>query len=256
MTIAPETGLVMGLAPGETPGGGFALASGGAANEGEGAFAQLLDILNPLQHLPLVSTVYRDAADDPISTPARLAGGALFGGPIGFLAALANMAVEATTGRDIGGHAMAMLGGGDSEDAPLPDQLAGDDAAQAQLAAADPIVWNAPRVLPQRLAAPPAAEADMPDVAAAAAPPPVPPTVRPVRAGAAVADGPPSGWLARTMAEASAMRTAQAAGVPPPQHPTAQPWMPAAMQHALDKYEALARSRQHEAAPATSAPNG
>ncbi|MGE0254734.1 MAG: hypothetical protein AB7N54_03710 [Alphaproteobacteria bacterium] len=240
MAVAPETGLVMGLAPGESPGGAFAVAAG----EDDGAFAELLDILNPLQHVPIVSSLYREVTDDPISTPAKLAGGALFGGPIGFLAALANMAVEATTGRDIGGHAMAMLGGdGESEDAPLPDQLAGDDAAQAQLAAADPIVWNAPRVLPQRLSAPPAAESDMPVVAAAAAPPPVPPAAWPVRAGAAVADGPPSGWLARTMAEASAMRTAQAAGVPPPQHPTAQPWMPAAMQHALDKYEALARSR-------------
>lgn len=260
MAIAPETGLLMGLAPGEAPGGAPGHASTNAGEEGESAFAQLLDVLNPLQHLPVVATFYRDATGDPISAPAQLAGGALFGGPIGFLAALANLAVEAATGRDIGEHALAMLAGDETEGdaAPAADQLAGPDAPGDQLADAEAIVWTAPRIVPQRLSDP-APSLDMPSAGAPPAPAAMAGAVR--SAAPAIQRGPaqeppPAGWLARTMAEATAMRVAQAAGTPAETHPVAQPWLPAAMRQALDKYEALARGRRPEPAWAGVEPNG
>ena len=70
----------------------------------------VIDIVNPLQHIPIVSTIYRAITGDEISTGARLAGGTLFGGPIGLAGAVANAAVDSATGRDIGGNALAMLG--------------------------------------------------------------------------------------------------------------------------------------------------
>ena len=47
------------------------------------SFKDVLDTLNPLQHIPVVSAVYRELTDDRPGAVARLAGGALYGGPIG-----------------------------------------------------------------------------------------------------------------------------------------------------------------------------
>jgi hypothetical protein len=66
------------------------------------SFADLLDVINPLQHIPVVSTAYRELTGDTISTGARLAGGALFGGPLGLIAAIGNSIFEQETGGDIG----------------------------------------------------------------------------------------------------------------------------------------------------------
>lgn len=76
----------------------------------------VLDIVNPLQHLPVVSTLYRSLTGDEIAAPARVVGGALFGGPIGAASAVVNLAVEDATGQDIGEHALALLTGDDADD--------------------------------------------------------------------------------------------------------------------------------------------
>jgi hypothetical protein len=53
------------------------------------AFAELIDIANPLQHVPLASDLYRAATGDRISDGAKLGGhvaiGAVAGGPVGAL---------------------------------------------------------------------------------------------------------------------------------------------------------------------------
>jgi hypothetical protein len=74
------------------------------------SFETLFDAVNPLQHLPVVSTVYRAASGDAIGVPARLAGSFLFGGPLGLLAGAATVAFEAVTGGSIVDHATAALG--------------------------------------------------------------------------------------------------------------------------------------------------
>lgn len=79
-------------------------------------FGDLLDAVNPLQHLPGVSQLYRHATGDDIGLPARLAGGFLFGGPIGLLGSAALAAFEAVTGDDPLGHLVA-LAEGDTETA-------------------------------------------------------------------------------------------------------------------------------------------
>ena len=64
-------------------------------------------MVNPLQHIPIVSTAYRAITGDEIKAPARIAGGAIFGGPIGAVSSLANVIVEESSGKDIGEHVMA-----------------------------------------------------------------------------------------------------------------------------------------------------
>ena len=98
------------------------------------SFGDLLDIVNPLQHLPVVGTIYRALTGDELSDGARLAGRALFGGPIGLVAAMANLGVREALGRDLGEIAVATLTG---EEAPLEAavQVAASDAGAAEPAA-------------------------------------------------------------------------------------------------------------------------
>jgi hypothetical protein len=49
------------------------------------SFNDLLDVINPLQHLPIISTLYRAITGEKIGLAARLAGDALYGGGIGGL---------------------------------------------------------------------------------------------------------------------------------------------------------------------------
>jgi len=98
-------------------------------------FLDFLDIINPLQHIPIVNTLYRQATGDEIDPGSRVAGSTLFGGPVGTVAAMAGIAVEEKTGKDIGEHVLAALGfdgfggdGGDGDEAPV---LAGGADAPA-----------------------------------------------------------------------------------------------------------------------------
>ena len=72
-------------------------------------FYDILDVINPLQHLPVVSTLYRKISDDELAAAPRVLGGALFGGAIGFGAALVNAVIEQVSGRDVGEHVMVAL---------------------------------------------------------------------------------------------------------------------------------------------------
>ena len=81
------------------------------------SFGALLDIVNPLQHIPVVGTVYRAITGDTIGPAARIAGGTLFGGAIGLVASSLDTLIKEQTGRDVGQHMLAMRG---DEDAP-PD---------------------------------------------------------------------------------------------------------------------------------------
>jgi hypothetical protein len=84
-------------------------------------FGDLVDIINPLQHIPIVSTIYRKITGDEIAAGSRVIGDGLFGGALGFLSGLVNLAVEQETGKDIGGHVMALF---DDDSATADTQLA------------------------------------------------------------------------------------------------------------------------------------
>jgi hypothetical protein len=80
------------------PGGGFSLNT---------AFHDLLDIINPLQHLPVVGTLYRAITGDKIGTVEKIAGDALYGGLWGAVSSVADTAFEAVTGKDFGSTVLA-----------------------------------------------------------------------------------------------------------------------------------------------------
>jgi len=75
------------------------------------SFFDFLDVINPLQHIPIISTIYRSITGDEIKTAARAMGGMLYGGPIGMVAGIANGTVEETTGKDIPETLVAMATG-------------------------------------------------------------------------------------------------------------------------------------------------
>lgn len=87
-------------------------------------FDDFIDIINPLQHLPFVSTLYREFTGDTIAPAARLTGSALYGGPAALLAGLANVIVEAETGSDIGASIITKLTGRESIPANANTQTA------------------------------------------------------------------------------------------------------------------------------------
>ena len=73
------------------------------------SFLDLIDIVNPLQHIPIVGTIYRAVTNDEIKSPARILGGGIFGGLIGGISGIVNAVLAETTGRDMGGHIMALF---------------------------------------------------------------------------------------------------------------------------------------------------
>lgn len=125
------------------------------------SFRDLLDIINPLQHIPGVSTIYRKVTGDTLDALPRLAGGTLFGGIAGAVSAVVNLAVKAASGRDIGANALAFLDNGlgltedDPANAPqgpaVPDPAAPDPASMIAGAEPGPTFsagWQAAMALP------------------------------------------------------------------------------------------------------------
>jgi hypothetical protein len=74
-------------------------------------FGDILDIVNPMHHIPVVSKIYRQLTGDEIAPAARALGGALLGGPVGLVTAIGNQIFEAKTGSDIGTATLAMMTG-------------------------------------------------------------------------------------------------------------------------------------------------
>jgi len=91
----------------------------------DSTFEDLLDIVNPLQHLPVVGTLYRAISGDKIGALPKIAGDALYGGLWGAVSALADTAFAAITGRDFGSTVLALvtdglgLDGERTDDAPV-----------------------------------------------------------------------------------------------------------------------------------------
>ncbi len=82
------------------------------------SFWDLLDMVNPLQHIPVVNIAYRAITGDEIKPVSQIIGGGVFGGPAGLASGLVNVLVEEETGRDVMGNAVALVGLG----ADLPEK--------------------------------------------------------------------------------------------------------------------------------------
>ena len=89
-------------------------------------FGDVLDIINPLQHIPIVSTIYRMATEDDIGVGSRILGGALFGGPLGILITGLTAIIEEISGSTV-----------DKQVASLWNSLGDEGDATSQIAAVE-----------------------------------------------------------------------------------------------------------------------
>lgn len=171
MSLAPTTSSLPPVKAPVTATGNPLLKSGKADTQAEKfSFFDFLDIINPLQHIPIVNNIYREITGDKINNAARIAGGALYGGIIGAAVGVASAVSVNETGQDIGGVAMTKMGlikGDDTETAaneyaipspaPLPEVAAAPLPAAAKtdlpvveirpsdkLAKKESIDWNKP----------------------------------------------------------------------------------------------------------------
>lgn len=108
--VTPSLSSPAPAADAPKPAPAAAAASGGDSGF---SFADFLDVINPLQHIPIVSTLYRAITGDTIDTVEQLAGDTLYGGAIGFAASVANIAFKEITGKDVGDTVLAFLEGND-----------------------------------------------------------------------------------------------------------------------------------------------
>jgi len=63
------------------------------------SFGDLLDLINPLQHIPVIGDIYRGISGDSIRPDIKMMGGALYGGPMGLVAGLTREIVMAEVGQ-------------------------------------------------------------------------------------------------------------------------------------------------------------
>lgn len=211
----------------------------------EFTFEDFLDAINPLQHIPIVSWIYRAVTGDQISLAPRLLGGALLGGPLGVLLAGVQAAVEDMTGTAAEGGpvvalARSVFGGSDAKPAAPPLALAGasPDADRSANGAAGPVELHI-EVTPAAGTATPVEPSRQIAPAAPFAPRPQPVNLpRP-----AVSRGAIVPRFDRT--EAPPPRAPE----PPSAADAAAPdWVANAMMRALDKYESARRLNRDDAA--------
>lgn len=131
--VTPYEGGAFAAAPRAAPEGDATVAVTAVKKPGF-SFGAFLDLINPLQHIPIVSSLYRRMTGDEINPMSRIAGDTLFFGVFGLAGALVNTVIEKATGQDVGDHVMAaMLGKKDTAPSPpAPDDR--DDGANNALA--------------------------------------------------------------------------------------------------------------------------
>ena len=99
-------------------------------------FLDFIDIINPLQHIPIISTIYRQMTGDTVDPGSRVIGSTLFFGPVGTVVSLANVMVNETTGKYVDEHVMAFLDGEESGLPEAADATAGGPVAESRAQAA------------------------------------------------------------------------------------------------------------------------
>ncbi len=78
--------------------------------DGKFGFDDFLDIINPLQHIPLLNIAYRDLTGDTIDGAAQLLGAIPFG-PLSVASNVSDLAFRAETGAGLAENGLAMLFG-------------------------------------------------------------------------------------------------------------------------------------------------
>lgn len=88
---ASSTALEDGPPPAPPSKGTPASVEEAASNFG---FSDFIDVINPFQHIPIVSAIYRHITGDEISPVSEVTGGGIYGGPLGAVLGAASAAVR------------------------------------------------------------------------------------------------------------------------------------------------------------------
>jgi hypothetical protein len=106
------------------------------ADESVFGFDDLIDIVNPLQHIPVISTLYKHLTGDKIGVPEKIAGDALYGGLVGFFCSVGDALFTAATGKSVGDTVYSAVFGNDEESATA---VAANDNEPATVVAANDV---------------------------------------------------------------------------------------------------------------------
>lgn len=98
----------------------------------------LIDMINPLQHIPVLNYAYRRITGDEIKPISSIIGGALFGGAAGAASGLVSAIVESETGKSVPETVMSFARGGLDEQMTAYNDLAPEMRAFAEV----PLVKN------------------------------------------------------------------------------------------------------------------
>ncbi|GIL40772.1 hypothetical protein [Roseiterribacter gracilis] len=133
--LVPGSGYVP-----DAPSATTTLANTQGATGDDLSFSDVLDAINPLQHLPIISTIYREATGSEIKTLPNLIGGAIFGGIFGLIGAAVDSVVKEASGSTIGHHLLAAVGLADDDKKP---EVTVTDVATGEVVPEDKAASNA-----------------------------------------------------------------------------------------------------------------
>ncbi len=210
---------------------------------GDFELADMLDVLNPLQHFPIIGSVYRNFSGDTLSGSSRAMGGMVYGGPAGLLMGIGSaIFAQEHKGQDAGELILSRFQ--DQEAAPEEQETASDTDADSNSELLTQNPDDDAEQAAQNLAALPDHVDDTPLIDAPAVTPPAPAIVdngadipaKPPQAAIPVQAEP----LANKPFSPSALRAPYDLG---PVTPAPNAAMPELMQRGLDKYEALIKER-------------
>jgi len=108
-------GMMMspGPAGGKTPGVPVSVDKSSGDTSGaaphESFFHHLWDVINPLQHLPVIGTIYRAITGEHLDPVEKIAGDTLYGGLWGAVSSIADVAFESITGKSFEDTALALF---------------------------------------------------------------------------------------------------------------------------------------------------
>jgi hypothetical protein len=106
------------------------------------SFGDVIDMINPLQHLPVIGSIYRKMTGDELKPMSEIIGGAVFGGPVGAVASTVNVVVKDRTGKGMAENAMSLFTDQDTGSYKAPPEILAGPMEQEQLAGTTLAVAN------------------------------------------------------------------------------------------------------------------
>jgi len=108
------TGQPAPVRPATQPAPVAASSTDSSSKSGKSFFDNLLDVINPLEHIPIVSTIYDKLTGNKTGTLEQIAGDTLYGGVTGLAASVAGAIFKQATGKTIADTVLALFEGDNS----------------------------------------------------------------------------------------------------------------------------------------------